>query len=72
MLRAYVYAYAYALVKTSLTRQRFARVIIDAETLRSLFVNISRFFGISRRTLCISFHQCILMSGTCSRDLKLL
>ena len=37
------------------TRQRFARAIIDAETLRSLFVNISRIFGISRRTSCILF-----------------
>ena len=32
-------------------------VIIDAETLRSLFVNISSIFGISRRTSCILFSQ---------------
>ena len=31
------------------TRQRFARAIIDADTLRSLFLNISRIFGIGRR-----------------------
>ena len=37
------------------TRQRFARVIIDEETFRSLFVNISGIFGISRRTSCILF-----------------
>ena len=35
------------------TGQRFALAIIDAETLRNL--NISRIFGISRRTLCILF-----------------
>ena len=35
----------------------FARAIIDAETLRSLFVNISCIFGISRRTPCILFSK---------------
>ena len=35
-----------------LTRQRLARTVIDAETLRSLFVNVLRIFGISRRTWC--------------------
>ena len=37
------------------TRQRLARAIIDAETLRSLFVNISRIFGVSRRNSGILF-----------------
>ena len=35
------------------TRQPFARAVLDAETLQSLFVNISLFFGISRRTSCM-------------------
>ena len=38
-----------------LTRQRFARAIIDAETLQSLFVNILRISGISRHTSRILF-----------------
>ena len=36
--------------KAGFTRQRFARAIIDAETLRGLFVNISRICVISRGT----------------------
>ena len=54
------------------TRQRFAGAIIDAETLRSLFVNFSRIFGISRHTSCMLFHKCTLISGTCPpRPLRL-
>ena len=41
------------------TRQRFARSIIDAENIRSLFVNISRHFGISVALRAYSFHKCI-------------
>ena len=37
------------------TRQRFARAIIDVKTLRSLLLNISCIFGISRRTSCMLF-----------------
>ena len=42
------------------TRQRFARSIIDAEILRSLFVNI-RAFSVSAVALrAYSFYNCIL------------
>ena len=58
--------------KLYFNRQRFARAIIDAETLRSMFLNF-RAFLVSAVTLrAYSFHKCILMTGAepVPRDLK--
>ena len=41
------------------TRKRFAPAIIDAETLRSLSVNISRIFVSAVTLRSYSFHKCV-------------
>ena len=52
------------------TIQCFERAITDAQTLRSLFVNIYIFSVTAVALRAYSFHKCILISGTYPRNLE--